>query len=183
MTLQNKRNIAIIALLSAGFFVFYGWLLPRFDVSAPDKNLLSLDLLPQYTLSDINSLFTSIGHEGIQQYYNFLILDYLYILIYCVLTFFILKYLLNNSGRLGEKISVIRWFPFFVGLIDCIENINTFVFLKLFPEISVSHARFGSFVSTSKWYAASILAGIIICLLFYIVLRSLFWKLKHMKYN
>jgi hypothetical protein len=178
MTLQNKRNIAIIALLSAGFLAFYGWLLPRFDVSIPDKKLLSLDLLPRYSLTDINSLFTSIGHKGIQQYYSFLAVDYLYIPIYCLLTFFILKYLLNNSGRLGEKISFIRWFPFFVGLIDCIENINTFVFLKMFPGISVSHARFGSFVSTSKWYAASVLAGAIICLLFYFVLRNLFWKLK-----
>jgi len=183
MTLQNKKNIAIIVLLSAGFFVFYGWLLPYFDVSIPDRNIISLDLLPSYTLSEINSLFTSIGHDGVKQYYYFLITDYFFILIYCFLAYYTLKYLVNNSGRLGEKISVIRWFPFFVGLMDCIENINTFVFLKLFPEISVSHARFGSFVSTSKWYAASILAGIIICLLFYIVLRSLFWKLKHMKYN
>ena len=178
LSATNKKRLIIISTLSVVALLFNIWLLPFFDVTVALKNIYSLDLLSSYTMKDINELFNTIGEKGVQQYKIFLIIDTLYLFIYSILGVYILTYLLNKIGRLGEIIYKVRWFPLFVGLLDMIENINTLVLLKSFPHISEIYANFGSFITSAKWYGASILVGIIICSVFYMILRNILWKLK-----
>lgn len=179
LSATNKKQLIIISALSAVVLLFNIWLLPLFDVTVALKNMYSLDLLSSYTMNDINKLFNTIGEKGIQQYKIFLIIDTLYILIYSTLSIHTLTYLLNNIGRLGKIIYKLRWFPLVVGLLDMIENTNTLILLKNFPHISEVYANFGSFVTAAKWYCVSVLAGIIICFIFYMILRNIFWRLKN----
>mgnify|MGYP000055277760 CR=1 FL=1 len=179
LSATNKKQLMIISSFSVIVLLFNIWLLPLFDVTVALKNICSLDLLSSYQLSDINKLFTTIGEEGILQYKIFLIIDTLYLFTYTILAVYILTYLLNNIGRLGKIIYKLRWFPLVVGLLDMIENTNTLILLKNFPHISEVYANFGSFITAAKWYCVSVLAGIIICFTFYMILRNIFWRLKN----
>lgn len=179
LSTTNKKQLMIISAFSVVVLLFNIWLLPLFDVTVALKNMYSLDLLSSYTLKDVNELFHTIGEKGIQQYKIFLIIDTLYLFTYSILAVYILTYLLNNIGRLGKIIYKLRWFPLVVGLLDMIENTNTLILLKSFPHISEVYANFGSFVTAAKWYSVSTLAGIIICLIFYMILRNIFWRLKN----
>lgn len=179
MTSENKKLIIRIAIFSFCFAVFYGWLLPFFDVSNFQHNIESLDIRTSYDLKDVCNLFNRIGYSGMQQYLKYIIVDNLYILIYCGLAFYILIFSERNSGRLGTFLNGIHWLPFIVGMTDFTENINTLILIKKFPEISEKAVNFGSALTTAKWYEASVLTGLIICLFFYIVLRNLFWRLRH----
>ena len=179
MTPENKKIIIRIAVFGFGYAVFIGWLLPYFDVSNIRPDVRSLDIRTSYSPDDVRNLFNLIGYSGMQQYLKFIIADNFYILIYCILAYFILAFSEQNSGRLGTFLKGIRWLPFIVGLTDLTENINTLILIRRFPEISQKAVSFGSALTTSKWYEASVLAGLIICLIFYMVLRNLLWRLQH----
>lgn len=175
---ENKKILVRIAIFSIFFAVFYGWLLPHFDVSNLQSNIISLDLMSSYQSTDVSRLFNQIGIQGMSQYYQFIVVDNFYIVVYCGLTYYILKYLELNTGRLGKIITGVRWIPLLVGSTDFIENINTFILLNRFPEISEKAVKFASAVTTAKWYLAAVLVSLIVCFIFYFILRNVFWKLK-----
>ena len=178
---KNIKTMALIGAVSLFFCLFYFYLLPRYDVSNLNKNLFSLDLLSNYSREDVNQLFNTIGISGMNQYYNFLIVDTFYIFIYTYLSILIIVFLQNNMGRFGTLTSWFRYFPIVVATLDTIENINTFSLLKFYPNITDGWVNFGSIITGLKWYCVSVLAGIIICYIFYAVLRNLFWRLKKTK--
>jgi len=178
MTSENKKLIICIAIFGLCFAVFYGWLLPYFDISNHQPDILSLDIRSSYNTKDVHILFSRIGCTGMHQYLNFIIADNFYILIYCGLAYYILTFAERNTGRAGTYIYGIHHLPFIVGLTDLTENINTVILIRKFPEISEKAVNFGSAVTTIKWYGASVLAGLIICLAFYMVLRNLFRRLQ-----
>lgn len=178
MMIKKVHIIVKIGVGSLLFCLLYCWLLPHYDVSNADKNLFSLDLLSSYSTNDVNHLFNTIGNKGVDQYHKFLIVDTVYIFIYSFLTINILAYLQKHMGRLGNLTLRIRWFPVVVGLLDLIENLNTFSLLKHFPEINDNWVNFGSSITTLKWLSVYVLAGIIICFGIFVCLRYLFWKFK-----
>lgn len=174
----NKKILIRIAIYSFCFALFYGLLLPHYDVSNLQFKIISLDVMSSYQLADVNTLFHQIGKQGMHQYYQFIVVDNIYILIYCGLSFYILTYLEKNTGRLGRLITGVHWLPILVGLTDFVENTNTFVLLKKFPVISEKAVKFASAITTTKWYEAAFLVGFIVCFIFYLILRNIFWKLK-----
>jgi len=101
ITQRNIKTIILIVIVSLIFCLFNFYLLPHYDVSNLNKNLISLDLLSNYTLKDVNQLFNTIGISGMKQYFNFLIIDTFYIFIYTYLSMLIIVFLQNNMGRLG----------------------------------------------------------------------------------
>ena len=175
----TKKQWLILFILSSIILLYNIWLLPYFDVTIVSENLILLDLLSSYTLHDVNKLFVAIGAEGMLNYKYFLIIDTTYILFYTYFLVYLFSYLLNNSGRLGIKIYLLRWLPLFVGCLDLIENVNILILLSRFPHISEVYANFGSIITSTKWYSVSVMAGIMICLVFYISLRNTFCKLKN----
>lgn len=178
-TATIQKQWLILLILSSITLLYNIWLLPYVDVSTVSENITSLDLLSSYSLNDINKLFNAIGIEGMLRYKYFLIIDTTYILFYTSLLFFLLGFLLNKAGRLGIKVHYLIWFPLLVGCLDLIENVNILILLNRFPDISEIYANFSSIITSAKWYSVSVLAGIIICLTFYMILRTLFWKLKN----
>lgn len=180
---KNKYSFIIIGLLGIAFICFYAWLLPHFDVSDLKNNIYSLDIRSSYNKEIVNQLFSTIGEKGIIQYRKFLFIDFVYILIYGSLSFFLIQFLLNNMGRLSNWLKFTIWTPGILMLIDCIENINTFFMLKNANNLSESAVQFGSVLSSSKWIVASIVVGMIICYSFYAILRFLFWKFKNYDSN
>lgn len=175
---ENKKILIRIVIFSIFFAVFYGWLLPRFDVSNLQLKIIPLDLMLSYQSTDVSRLFSLIGVQGMNQYYRFIVVDNFYIVVYCGLMYYILKYLEQNTGRYGKIITGVRWLPMLVGLTDFIENLNTYVLLNKFPEISDKAVKFASAITTTKWYAAAFVVGFIVCFIFFMILRNVSWKLK-----
>jgi len=178
MTPGNKKLIIRIAIFGFCFAVFNGWLLPFYDVSNFQNDIQSLDIRTSYNYEDVRNLFKLLGYAGMQQYLKFIIADNFYILIYCGLAYYTLKFTEQNSGRIGTYLDGIHWLPFIVGLTDLTENINTLILIRKFPEITEKAVSLGSELTTAKWYEASFLGGLIICLFFYMALRILFRRLQ-----
>ena len=177
---KNRFLLLRTGILSFLFILFYSWLLPLYDVSDLNRGLYSLDIRSSYTKDIVIQLFTAIGEPGIIQYRKFLLVDFAYIIIYGSLSFFVLKLLLNNMGRLGNRLKFTIWTPTILIILDIIENINTFFLLNNTSEIDENTVQFASVVTSLKWLAASVLLGIIICYAFYSILRYVFWKLKNL---
>lgn len=178
ITVKNKYYLLLTGLLSILFIIFYTWLLPLYDVSVISKGFYSLDIRSSYTKNVVIQLFNFIGELGIIQYKKFLIVDFAYILVYGSLAYYLLQFLLNNMGRLGDKLKLTKWFPLILMMLDIIENMNTFFLLKNSFDIADSAVQLGSTVTTLKWFAASVLFGMIICYTFYTILRNVLWKLR-----
>jgi len=175
---KNRFLLFRTGLLSTLFILFYTWLLPFYDVSDLSLGIYSLDIRSSYTKDIVIQLFNSIGEPGIVQYRKFLLVDFVYILIYGSLSFFILKLLLNHMGRLANKLKFTIWTPTILIILDIIENINTFFLLNDTTEIAENAVQFGSVVTSLKWIVASVVFGMIICYAFYAILRYVFRKLR-----
>jgi hypothetical protein len=178
-TFDNKQLLKTTGILSVLFLIYYATLLPQYDVTNISKGIYSLDVRSSYTKDIVTQLFKTIGETGIHQYKIFLAVDFIYIFIYGALTFFMLRYLINNMGRLGYLLKFTIWSPLILMISDLIENTNTFLLLSNTSDLSDFSIQFGSAVTTFKWFAASVLVGMIICYAFYAVLRYIFWKLKN----
>ncbi len=175
---RNKHFLLITGVLSILFITFYVWLMPRFDVSDINKNIYSLDIQSSYNKEIVVQLFNQISDPGIIQYRKYLLVDTVYLFIYGSLAFYLLQFLLNNMGRLANRLIFTIWTPSILMLLDIIENINTFFLLRNTSDLSDIAIEFGSSVTTLKWFAASVVCGMIICYAFYAILRNIFWKLK-----
>jgi len=180
-SIDNKQLLKTTGILSVLFLIYYSTLLPQYDVSNISKGIYSLDLRSSYTKDIVVQLFKTIGETGIHQYKIFLAVDFIYIFIYGALSFFMLKFLINNMGRLGNLLKFTIWSPIILMFSDLIENTNTFILLNNSSDLPDFSIQFGSAVTTFKWLTASFLVGMIICYAFYATLRYIFWKLKTIK--
>ena len=117
------------------------------------------------------------------EYRTFLLVDTFYLLIYGGLSFYTLRFLLANIGRLGNILKYLIWLPIVLMLADLTENSLIFVLLYQFSNINENLVQISSAVSTVKWFLAAVVVGSIICLIFYGILRYIFWKLKSQSTN
>ncbi len=179
MTKSNKTLLIKILVLAGLFLAFITWLIPAFDVSNYGKEIYCLDVLSSYNVQTVSLLFNYLGNEGISEYRTFLLVDTFYLLIYGGLSFYILRFLLANIGRLGNILKLLIWLPPILMLADLTENSLIFVLLYQFSNINENLVHISSTVSTVKWFLAAVVAGSIICLIFYGILRNVLWKLKN----
>ena len=177
--IQKLATLKIIIPLS-GFYLIFVLYIMRFPYfNTENENLESLDIRWSYTMDDVTKLFNSLGIEGLKNYKAFLLVDSIYILVYSFLLILGFTYLLERMGRLGNLTTWLRWFPLVLAMLDYTENINTWLMINTYPDISASAVHFGSTTTLLKWYWASICVGLLLCALLAVILRNTFWKWKN----
>ena len=183
MTKSNKTLLIKIFVLAGLFLTFLIWLIPAFDISNYQNEIYCLDVLSSYNVQIVSLLFNYLGNDGMGEYRTFLLVDTFYLLIYGGLSFYTLRFLLANIGRLGNILKYLIWLPIVLMLADLTENSLIFVLLYQFSNINENLVQISSAVSTVKWFLAAVVVGSIICLIFYGILRYIFWKLKSQSTN
>jgi len=112
---ENKKILIRIVIFSI-FLLFFtvGYFLISMSVICNLK-IIPLDLMLSYQSTDVSRLFSLIGVQGMNQYYRFIVVDNFYIVVYCGLMYYILKYLEQNTGRFGKSSPVYVGFQCWLG--------------------------------------------------------------------
>ena len=176
-----EKRILITVILFLLFLLFVVWIIPAFDVSSYVDNVFCLDVLSNYSRDTVYELFNYLGQTGLQQYKTFIYIDFAYIIVYGGMSVLLINTLIFKIGKLGNYIKIVAYIPFILILSDITENINTLILINQFPYLNNNLITFASNVSGFKWIAASIVAGTIISISFYAILRFIFWKLNTAK--
>ena len=163
--------------------IFNILIFPLISVNNLSEELIILDLRSSYNLNDVTKLFGTIGTSGRLHYIYFLFFDTIYIYAYFMLAWHGIIFLQRNIGKLGVITAFLRFSAIPAILFDIFENINTLLLLLNYPEITDKMVSRGSVASMLKWYCVSGLVMIVVCYIFYLVLRQSFWILRNKTNN
>lgn len=177
--MKETRRLIAIAVFSVIILLFNTIIFPMTEINNPLEGLAMLDLRSTYDLNYVLNLFNTIGTEGRLHYLYFLAADTIYIYAYFMLSWHAIIFLQKNIGKLGMFTSFLRFSAIPAVIFDIFENINTLLLLLNFPEITEKMASRGSIATTLKWYSVSGLVVIILCNIFYMVLRQLIWYMRN----
>ena len=153
IVLDSKKSLALsflgILICLTGFFFL-------------EKRLGTqiLDVLPSYDLALVQQSFLIYGENGRALYaWASLTLDLLFPISYVIFGIGLILFLV--------EISFLRWLvilPCLVGMIDLIENIQIYLMLNQFPDISIAQVEFANGTTMLKHLLVKVLYACIIFL-------------------
>ena len=159
--LLNKiTNFRLVLLLMLTFSVFSAYLLPSYQDKMNQiagKEAVVLDTRINYSLADVNVVFTDMGVIGRDFYKSTIIpVDMVYPIIYGLFLIILLLFLLKKITVIDSKLMFLSLVPIFAVLFDYWENINILNLLATYPNLNPQDVVHGELITRLKWSFASI---------------------------
>jgi len=167
LRLYSPRLLIVMLVISAGFL----WLLNAaplplsIDMMKAVSGEQAFDGRLYYDANDVRNTLTALGDTGRAIYLNFLLADYIFLIIYSVTLSLALTGLLKNCGLAHAPLLSLNLLPFAVAVMDVLENTNTLTLLLSYPNINPTLASAGGWLTLGKYIALAVTFLAIIALL------------------
>lgn len=156
-------SITITVLGVIGFFVclfiMYGTNHGISGITKYDESFKLLDMQFRYNSNKVYETFGKIGIDGQKAYFNYLILDYFFIICFFIVMFAITKKVVQNDilCKVLIMVAIAR------GLLDMLENTLLILLIKQYPTQNTVLANICSWATTVKFLALYLwIIGVII---------------------
>ncbi|NLL56096.1 MAG: hypothetical protein GX242_02660 [Clostridiales bacterium] len=172
-----KHNKAIFVAVSTIFFMVVGYIImfTNLGAIAPQKGIEVMDGKWFYPPSYIKETLSNLGAEGRAQYTVFHIIDYFFLVSYCMVMMSITR--LVTSAKWVWVV-----FPLLPSSLDLIENTLIEIAISSYPNISANLSKAISVFTTLKWSTGILWFAVFIALLSLNIIR-LIKKFKQQKQN
>jgi hypothetical protein len=145
---------AVLFLITGGISLFHQNRLMQMS-----GGLTVLDMHLSYSSEEASDLFNNLGPAGRESYIAFLLLDFIFIIFFALIQYFIMAYLLKKVSP-DSKWQKLAYLPYIRGAFDALENLFILLMLFYFPDRMPVMAGAANLSTILKWLSMSVIMAV-----------------------